>query len=278
MIIITSVSQLIKNCKIIIVMVYKIVLLIRSLLNSPSEFIDRIESIISSRLEKHLVRGIDYHPVNSIESIRLIFDFFKADISFEEIREFEQNLLGKMKFLENLAPFSTKHHGDLSLGRICYAICRLLNPEVVVETGVAYGVTTSYILKALDMNKKGMLYSIDLPPLGKNADSFVGYLVPNNLKSKWILYRGTSKRVLPNLLPILNSVDVFVHDSLHTYWNIRRELKMITPYLSRPSAVIADDIHGNRAFMDWIEQSKPNFWLTFKEEKKESVGGVAIFK
>ena len=256
----------------------KIYLLLKSFLISPYEFLDRIESIITPRLEKYLFSSFDYNQVNSTNSLKLISDFFGSELDLEDIVKFEYDLLKGMQSLENLAPFSTKHHGDLSLGRICYSICRLLNPEVVVETGVAYGVTTSYILKALDMNNKGMLYSIDLPPLGKNADSFVGYLVPNNLKSRWILYRGTSKRVLPNLLPILNSVDVFVHDSLHTYWNIRRELKMITPYLSRPSAVIADDIHGNRAFMEWIERSKPNFWLTFKEEKKESVGGVAIFK
>jgi len=259
-------------------MVKKLTLLIQSLIRSPEEFFDRTEAIITARIEKYINYKLNLNPVSAKKSLRLIFEFLKSDIDLGEIHQFESELLIRMQSLEKVAPFSTKHHGDLSLGRICYVICRLLEPEVVVETGVAYGVTTSYILKALDINKKGKLYSIDLPPLGKDADSFVGYLVPDNLKSRWTLHRGTSKRVLPTILPIIKQVDVFIHDSLHTYWNIRRELKLITPYLSKPSAVIADDIHGNKAFMEWIEQIKPDFWFAFKEEGKDSVGGVAIFK
>jgi len=142
---------------------------------------------------------------------------------------------------------------------------------------VTYGVTTAYILKALQMNEKGVLHSIDLPPLGENSDAFVGYLVPEGLKDRWVLHRGTSKRILPSLLQTLQHVDVFVHDSLHTYWNIKRELNMVTPYLSKPSVVIADDIHGNKAFLEWVMQVRPKEWLAFKEESKASIAGVAVF-
>ena len=137
----------------------------------------------------------------------------------------ESEVAKRMQLLEGIAPFTTAHHADFSLARLCYIVCRLLKPDIVVETGVAYGVTTAFILKALESNGKGNLHSVDLPPLGKNAYKFVGYLVPEELKDRWVLHRGVSKRVLPKLLPQLKKVDIFVHDSLHTYWNIRYELQ-----------------------------------------------------
>src|ERR1051326_7722748 len=60
-----------------------------------------------------------------------------------------------------------------------YAAIRAFRPETVVETGVANGVSSSYILLALEKNKQGTLHSIDigtdkyLPP-GKT----VGWTVP----------------------------------------------------------------------------------------------------
>ena len=41
----------------------------------------------------------------------------------------------------------------------------------VVETGVAHGVTSRFILEALERNGRGFLWSIDLPPLEKVGKS-----------------------------------------------------------------------------------------------------------
>ena len=50
-----------------------------------------------------------------------------------------------------------------TLGVVLYAVCRIRNPGIVVETGVASGVSSSYILCALENNEHGELYSIDQP-------------------------------------------------------------------------------------------------------------------
>src|SRR5579863_10306843 len=69
-----------------------------------------------------------------------------------------------------------------------YAAIRALRPEIVVETGVANGVSSSYILLALEKNQLGSLHSIDigaanyLPP-GKT----VGWTVPQFLRHRWDL-------------------------------------------------------------------------------------------
>ena len=74
------------------------------------------------------------------------------------------------------------YNGSPALARLCYAVVRAMRPQVVVETGVCYGVTSSFTLGALEENGSGMLYSIDLPLLAKEADHYHGCLVPQHLR------------------------------------------------------------------------------------------------
>jgi hypothetical protein len=255
----------------------KSLLLAQIMFRNPPEFLDRLEMIVTSRWEKWLRKRFQYPIISASETITKLTELFQGKINLEELEKLESDVAKRMQLLEGIAPFTTAHHADFSLARLCFFACRLLRPNIVVETGVAYGVTTAFILKALESNGKGNLHSIDLPPLGKNANKFVGYLVPEELKDRWFLHRGVSKRVFPKLLPQLKKVDIFVHDSLHTYWNIRYELQSVTPYLSRPAIVIADDIQNNSAFQEWALKTSPTAWWTFQEKDKDSVAGVAVF-
>ena len=51
----------------------------------------------------------------------------------------------------------------------------------------------------------------------------------------------------------------------------------MTPYLSRPSVVLLDDVDGNRAFSEWIAHTHPQNSTVFRQTRKQNVGGVAIF-
>jgi hypothetical protein len=98
-----------------------------------------------------------------------------------------------------------------------YAAVRAFQPEMVVETGVANGVSSAYLLLALQLNGKGTLYSIELGdpryfPSGKTP----GWVVPEWLKARWKMLIGDSRVLLPELLVKLGAMDVFIHDSLHT--------------------------------------------------------------
>jgi hypothetical protein len=255
----------------------KSLLLAQIMFRNPPEFLDRLEAAATSRLEKRIGRQFQYPAISATETIAKVRELFQGEVNLDEVEKLESEVAKRMQLLEGIAPFTTAHHADFSLARLCYIVCRFLRPDIVVETGVAYGVTTAFILKALESNGKGNLHSVDLPPLGKNADKFVGYLVPEELKDRWVLHRGVSKRVFPELLPQLKKVDIFVHDSLHTYWNIRYELQSVTPYLSRPAIVIADDIQNNSAFQEWALKTSPTTWWTFQETDKDSVAGLAVF-
>jgi Methyltransferase domain len=169
-------------------------------------------------------------------------------------------------------PFPLAYNAAPSLARVCYALCRALRPTVVLETGVAYGVSSSFLTQALALNGAGHLHSVDRGPVRPGVDSYIGALVPEELRSRWRLHRGTSRRLLPDLLPQLDGLALFIHDSQHTYRNVSWELRTVAPHLVRPAAIVVDDVAGTRAFEDWVERSRPAFSATVAEEPV----GVAV--
>lgn len=167
------------------------------------------------------------------------------------------------------------HNADPGLARTCYALARALRPDVVVETGVANGVTSSFLLQALELNGAGELHSIDRPPPGTDP-SLVGRLVPAELRGRWTLHRGASKSVLPALVSGLGPIGLFVHDSRHSWRNVRRELRTISPRLARPAAVIVDDAERHSALQDWAERAGASRVELVEEPGKPAFFGVAV--
>lgn len=146
-----------------------------------------------------------------------------------------------------------------------YSLVRLLKPEVVVETGVADGVTTSYILRALEDNGRGKLYSVDLPhyllPEGKQP----GWIVEEGLRGRWELRVGDAAELLPPLLKELKTVDMFLHDSLHTYDHMMFEFRAAWPHLRGGGLFLSHDVGSNDAFFRFIGEAglKWRDWRVF---------------
>jgi hypothetical protein len=241
----------------------------------------RLEGILDSRLEplwvrpaKYLVSGID--PIDEAvqRTLGRQLDTLLREAGLNRI---EEEVRRRIDLLPENAPFPRFLNGDFTLARLCYALGRALKPKRVVETGVCYGVTSAFLLQSLEENGGGVLHSVDMPPLGKHAEHFVGKLVPEALRSRWELHRGTSKSQLPQLLQQLGEIDFFIHDSLHTYRNMRRELSMVTPYLARPALVVSDDVDGNPAFGEWVDRARPPYWTVLKQGTKSALCGMAIF-
>jgi predicted O-methyltransferase YrrM len=170
-------------------------------------------------------------------------------------------------------PFGSFHNGSSTLGRLCYEACRRIRARVVVETGVAYGVTSAYVLQALTENDTGVLHSIDLPPLAPNAVSYIGHFVPSHLRARWTLHVGSARRLL---LPVLNACppDVFIHDSLHTHAHMKWEFEVALRALRPGGIIIADDIEGNRAFEEAAKHSSIDAWFAIEQKGKASICGV----
>ncbi|MGQ0792057.1 MAG: class I SAM-dependent methyltransferase [Nitrosopumilaceae archaeon] len=150
--------------------------------------------------------------------------------------------------------------------RLLYTLCRFCKPEIVIETGVASGLSSAMILLGLEKNNKGHLFSIDLPfnqrklskkEIQNRQASFPpnkreGWLVPESLQSRWTLQLGDSKILLPKLLNELGKCDLFLHDSDHTYKHMMWEFESVWPHLK--SILLADDIRLNNAFDDFVEK------------------------
>jgi hypothetical protein len=142
--------------------------------------------------------------------------------------------------------------GDPALVRAIHCLSRHLRPRTAVETGVAHGVSSRFILEALERNGAGGLWSIDLAPLlDTQLQDEIGMAVPAERRDRWTYVSGSSRRRLPGLLRKLGSVDLFVHDSMHTERNVRFELDHVWPVLSDSGAIVLDDVDFNRGLQSF---------------------------
>ncbi len=140
--------------------------------------------------------------------------------------------------------------GRAELLDIVGAAVSITRPEVVVETGVGSGLTTAVTLAAMRRNWRGHLYSVDLPSLHVNAQEFVGRAVPAELRGRWTLVAGPSRRVLPRLVESVAPLDISIHDADHTYRSQLDEYATAWPRLREGGLLISDDV-ANPAFMDF---------------------------
>jgi len=129
----------------------------------------------------------------------------------------------------------------------------LTRPKVVVETGVAMGYTTAVVLAAMQDNDSGTLHSIDLPPLQVDAPSFIGQVVPTELRTRWTLHLGPTRTLLSPLASSVAPIDVFVHDSDHSYAGQHEDFRRVWPHLRRGGTFICDDV-CNPAFIEFAAE------------------------
>ena len=247
---------------------------------NPAEFCDRVAAGLETRRRNSKQAHVNYRVSTNDKALSQLSRILGNDLD-EKLRELE--LAQLEAFVEQRqgklivgAPFSALHNGGSILARMCYAIARVTRPTVVVESGVCYGVTSAYLLQALQLNRHGHLHSIDLPPLGKHGDSYVGTLVPRDLRNCWSLHRGTTRRLLPRLLTSLAQIDLFLHDSLHTYENMCREFTAVWPRLSPGGVLISDDVEGNGAFQELSQRKDATFSVVLRESGKQALFGIAV--
>jgi hypothetical protein len=149
-----------------------------------------------------------------------------------------------------------------------------LRPRVLVETGVANGFSTAFLLQALQTNGNGHLHSIDLPRevgrayesgtffegrgrAGIPAGSEPGWLIPEELRDRWTLILGRSQDELPPLLERLSTIDLFMHDSEHSFDCMWFEFNAAWTRLGESGVLVADDVNANDAFARFArEQSR----------------------
>jgi predicted O-methyltransferase YrrM len=155
-----------------------------------------------------------------------------------------------------------EHVADLRVYRsLLYLMTRAAKPALFVETGVLNGFSSAFILLAMEHNDKGRLISIDLPssdarilnqgtgeiPAGKKT----GWAIPDALRRRHDLRLGAAESLLPATFAELQSADIFLHDSDHSYTHMMFELSLAWKFVRAGGWILADNIEQNHAFADF---------------------------
>jgi predicted O-methyltransferase YrrM len=252
-------------------------LLLALLPRRPREFRDRVAGYADLGLERFSGVAPAYETVSWEEALHDVEKYLGrvAEILDEPaLEETEENTRRLLEDIRDGDAFSPHWAADSRLAWLCYVLCRLIEPSIVLETGVAYGVSSAFILRALEENGSGTLHSVDLPPLRREYERFWGIAVPEALKGRWKLHRGSSTRVLPRLLDETGTVELFVHDSLHTGRNMRREFDAVWPHLRTGGALLADDVERNCAFGE-LQRKSPALWRVVHDREESPLHGRA---
>jgi hypothetical protein len=164
---------------------------------------------------------------------------------------------------------------DPGLGTATWCAVRHLKPDVVVETGVARGVTSRLVLEAMSLNERGHLWSIDLPhPFCPEVHHETAAAIPGAAHPRWTYVRGSSRRRLPSLLAELGHVDIFVHDSLHTARNMGFEMRAAWAAMPSGGIMLVDDVY-NQSFAEFVEHAgKPEAIVCRSADSQWMFGAV----
>lgn len=230
----------------------------------------RIDELDSSAREREKIQVLS-RDADYLAFLRVLTNQTEVDLAryFDDLysdAKFFTDFQSRLALVDELA-----NVGDLRFHAVTiYIVARSIKPHLVVETGVAHGKSSAYILLALEHNEHGHLYSVDLPATGMNAPDGSqtslsglepGWLVLDRLRKRWTLTMADSLSFLRNTFPALIAghdpvpgVSLFLHDSLHTFEHVAEELRLVSPFLARPAIVCVDnvDMPGGLAFGEYL--------------------------
>ena len=158
----------------------------------------------------------------------------------------------------------------------------------MVETGVHRGVSSLFILHAMHENNKGTLYSIDLPQAKYEQDNSditksilptekIGVCITTNLKKRWNLILGDSKKELPKLLGNLSTIDIFLHDSKHTHDHMKWEYETAWPHIKNSGILISDDSNwSSGAFEEFAEKNNSKNIQLKRDGRSKELFGIIL--
>ncbi|MFC1868981.1 class I SAM-dependent methyltransferase [Thermodesulfobacteriota bacterium] len=208
---------------------------------------------------RHTISAFKYHYRSVSERDFVYFFAEQAGFSDREIDSAYRDLKHNNALWDNIKERLTiyqKGYGSQMTRELplLYLLVRLLKPSRIIETGVASGASSAYILQALIDNQKGEMHSIDLPPENLPRGRESGWIVPEILRERWHIYIGDSKRILKDLLDQTGIIDIFLHDSLHTYEHMTWEFNTAWEYLRKGGFFLSHDVGANEAFFDFMRE------------------------
>jgi len=166
---------------------------------------------------------------------------------------------------ENISRTGRTYYAQFPAPIELYAFVRLTSPETLVESGVASGVSSTFMLLGTAANSRGRLHSLDLPVVRDRKRGGLPWAIPQGLSSGWAvpgavrrgwdIRLGRSEDLLRPLCDELGSVGLYCHDSPISAAHFRFEMRTIARYLEPGSLVVADNTNADRgAFASLAER------------------------
>jgi predicted O-methyltransferase YrrM len=180
------------------------------------------------------------------------------------------------KYMEEIARKYQAHYAagwvNLDDALFLYWLVRKLKPKTIVQTGVCNGLSAAFMMLGLVKNgPHGRLHAIDLPPVFNSEDAgwkikgkVYGVVIPEGKSSGWIIpdaYRdrfevwsGDAKALLPKMVDKVDAIDLFYHDSDHTYDHMMFEFREAKRKLKPGGLIVGDDVSWNASVWDLADE------------------------
>jgi len=154
----------------------------------------------------------------------------------------------KNPLLEHGEFYPLFYNSNIKTLKLLDLIIKEINPSVVVETGVANGISTRQILSSFkELNlTDSRLYSFDIYAILETDE------LKSNPQFNFILI--DSPEGLTREMSIIGEIDLFYHDSNHAYENQMHEYETAWKMLKPNGALVSDDIQWSDAFIDFCKK------------------------
>lgn len=164
---------------------------------------------------------------------------------------------------------------DVDMCTAIWCAVRHARPEAVMETGVAHGVSSRVILEALNRNGRGHLWSIDIAnPLNARVHGQEGAAVTESCRPRWTYVEGESSKRMPPLVKEVGKLELFVHDSLHTFKNTLFEMEQAASVMPPGGVMLIDDIRSHDGFTTFARRH-PEF-NTILVSTLDGIGAIGV--
>ena len=226
------------------------------------KLIDTLKKEREARLNrKKKTRYEEYHKlaVSPESAIKFLFQNNQNQKIFSELEAHLEHFINVRKNQEVpcfRSPYLVSWGVPKSIGRFEFSLAYLSQCKTVVETGIANGISSSYILLALNELKNGKLISIDSVFRPWQSEEAIGKAIPDYLQKYHEIIILNSDTDFKNILKDLKFIDIFIHDSLHTYSHMMGEYTIAWPYINKGGFLTSDDVGLNDAFLDFANKVK----------------------
>jgi predicted O-methyltransferase YrrM len=117
-------------------------------------------------------------------------------------------------------------------------------PKVIIETGVANGASTRALLNEIErLGIECQLHSFDIDPRVATSELIA--------RKNWHFHLIQDHTGLSRDMNAIGDVDIFYHDSDHSYENQFSEYMIAWKHLKPNGILISDDINWSNAFFDF---------------------------